>query len=577
MLPRGAWSRAVSASVRRSCCAILRSPYACRMAVAVVSEPSAPLVPDVLSRIPAWWGRRAASAGLPPEWQAWECALDKPPIAIEEGVPRLLEESPYELGEAYVDALDSATRLQHGRHYTPALLAEELWSEVLAMASDEGPVVDPAAGAGALLIPPLRSYVRSAYDPAKALRAVSANFGGTDLDPIAVWLGNAVLAAELLPLWSRLPPEDRAPLPRLLRVGDGLDATHDRPQTIVMNPPYGRVRLAPVARERWESTLYGHANRYGLFLHAAVERVRPGGVVAAVIPTSFLGGAYFQRLRSYLAREAPLVRLAFVDTRTGVFGGDVLQETCLAVFQKAAGSREVVCSQVTINGSSARRELPRARLPRTLADRPWLLPRSPNDGELIRKAGQLEDRLSDYGWKASTGPLVWNRHKSQISSARRNGAVPILWAADLEGGEIRRAEARERQRWILLRPQDDFMRLSDPAILVQRTTAPEQPRRLVVSTLDAATLAEWGGAVAVENHVNVLRCSCAESALSSELLQRLLNTETFDRLYRCLTGSVAVSAYELEALPMPPADVLRAWSAVPDSQLGAAVAGYYAE
>lgn len=547
------------------------------MAVAVVTEPCAPQVQEVLNRIPEWWERRAAAAGLPLEWRSWEAALARPPVTIEEGVSKLLEESPHELGDAYIDALDPATRLQHGRHYTPALLAEELWSEVLAVAPGNGSVVDPAAGAGALLIPPLRGYVHAALDPAEALREVSAQFGGTDLDPIAVWLGNALLAAELLPLWSRLPREEREPLPRLLRVGDGLDPTHDRPQTILMNPPYGRVRLSEAARERWQSTLYGHANRYALFLQAAVERVRPGGVVAAVIPTSFLGGAYFQRLRAFLACEAPLVRLAFVDTRAGVFGGDVLQETCLATFQKAANSREVACSQVTINGASARRDLPQALLARARKDRPWLLPRIPRDGGLIRKAAQLEARLSDYGWKASTGPLVWNRHKPQIDSGHRDGAVPILWAADLEGGEIRRAAAREAQRWILLRPQDDFMRLTEPSILMQRTTAPEQPRRLVVSTLDAATLAEWGGAVVVENHVNLLRCSRVDSALSPALLRQLLNTETFDRLYRCLTGSVAVSAYELEALPLPPAGVLRSWSGLPDAELDATVAGYYAE
>ncbi len=548
------------------------------MGLAIATEPCAPAVRDVLSRIPEWWRRRAAAAGLPPEWRAWELALDRPPVAIEEGVSTLLEESPHELGEAYIDALEPATRLQHGRHYTPALLAEALWSEVLAVgAADDGPVVDPAAGAGALLIPPLRRFVRAARNPEEALAEVAERFGGTDLDPIAVWLGNAILAAELLPLWVRLPPHERGPLPRLLLAGDGLATAIDRPQTIVMNPPYGRVRLSPCARERWQSTLYGHANRYALFLHAAVERVRPGGVVAAVIPTSFLGGAYFQRLRGFLVREAPLVRLAFVDTRAGVFAGDVLQETCLAIFQKAASSREVACSQVTINGASARLDLPRALLPRTLTDRPWVLPRTPIDSGLIQKAAQLDARLSDYGWKASTGPLVWNRHKSQIDSAYRGGAVPILWAADLERAVVRRAAAREAQRWIVLRPKDDFMRLTEPAILVQRTTAPEQPRRLVVATLDLATLAEWGGAVVVENHVNVLRCSIADSALSSALLQRLLNTETFDRLYRCLTGSVAVSAYELDALPMPPPDVLRSWSGLSVAKLHAAVAGYYTE
>lgn len=544
------------------------------MAVAVAEEWCTPDVAQVLGRIPEWWERRAAAAGLPPEWRHWEHGLAEPPVALEESPSRLLDETAFEIGEAYIEALDPRSRLVHGRHYTPYGLAEQLWREVLAVSARKGPVIDPAAGAGALLIPALRRFVGSADDPAAALQEAGELFGGTDLDPFAVWLGNAFLAAELLPLWSRLPADERAPLPQLLRVGDGLAAAGDSPETIVMNPPYGRVRLSPSARERWAATLYGHANRYALFLQAAVERVTTGGVVAALIPTSFLGGAYFQRLRAFLAREAPLIRLVFVDTRAGVFVGDVLQETCLAIFVKGAQPGPVSCTRVGVNGKSTVVELPAARLPPSQRDRPWLLPRAPHDGELIERATRLEKRLSDYGWRASTGPLVWNRHKTQIHAASRDGAVPILWAADLDGGTVKRSPTRERQRWITLRPRDAFMRQTEPALLVQRTTAPEQPRRLVVATLDDKTLGAWGGAVVVENHVNVLRCS-GGSELSPELLHRLLNTATFDRLYRCLTGSVAVSAYELEAIPMPPADILRSWASCHGPELESAVAEYY--
>jgi adenine-specific DNA-methyltransferase len=142
---------------------------------------------------------------------------------------------------------------------------------------------------------------------------------------------------------------------------------------------------------------------------------------------------------------------------------------------------------------------------------------------------------------------------------------------------VARDPARDHQRWIALRPQDEFMKLSAPAILVQRTTAPEQPRRLIAARLDTETLDDWGGAVVVENHVNVLRCSDPESALTAELLQQLLHTPTLDRLYRCLTGTVAVSAYELEALPLPPSQVLREWERLACDELTTAVASYYAD
>ena len=73
---------------------------------------------------------------------------------------------------------------------------------------------------------------------------------------------SAILAAELLPLWASVEPEHRRPLPQLLHVGDGLNLTGWRAAVTVMNPLYGRVRLSAQDRERWDDSLFGHANRF---------------------------------------------------------------------------------------------------------------------------------------------------------------------------------------------------------------------------------------------------------------------------------------------------------------------------
>lgn len=549
------------------------------MAVAVrqASVPATPEpISDVLATIPTWWARRAAAAELPAEWRDWRLALTAPPAPLS-GAPleELYDANPVELGEAYVAASDPTTRLDEGRHYTPSALAAALWHELTEAGCSGGTVVDPACGTGVLLLEPLRQLVASSGDPRSILEAAPHLISGTDLDPIAVWLGNALLAAELLPAWAQMSDGERRPLPRLLQVADGLFANGLAPQTVVMNPPYGRVRLDGLARSRWLDSLFGHSNRYALFLHSAIDRVAAGGLVAALVPTSFLGGAYYQRLRAFVADRAPLVRLTFVDARAGVFAGNVLQETCLAVFEKGAKPSGVTCSQIRVNGAARRVRLPAAPSPSRQSTGPWLLPRRADDGPIISVAAHLEAGLRDYGWKASTGPLVWNRHKLQIFPTDDGGRHPILWAGDLDGGAIRRSPVREQQRWIALRAEDEFMKLAEPAVLVQRTTAPEQARRLVVARLTRETLADWGGEVVVENHVNVLRSSNPSSPLTAELLDRLLQTPTFDRLYRCLTGTVAVSVYELEALRFPLSETLTYWSELAPEDLIRAVASYY--
>ncbi|HET8683752.1 MAG TPA: hypothetical protein VFM54_18080, partial [Micromonosporaceae bacterium] len=187
-------------------------------------------------------------------------------------------------------------------------------------------------------------------------------------------------------------------------------------------------------------------------------------------------------------------------------------------------------------------------------------------------------RLADYGWSTSTGPLVWNRRKDQIFGYPRCGDLKIIWAADIDGGRIRQDERRDRQRYVRLAPaKDGFLVLSRPAVLVQRTTAPEQTRRIVAAALDEATLQAWGARVVVENHVNVLTCNWATSPLSTRVLVALLRSEVVDRLYRCLTGSVAVSAYELGAIPLPDAATLERWAGLSDDELAAAITTAYRE
>ena len=59
----------------------------------------------------------------------------------------------------------------------------------------------------------------------------------------------------------------------------------------------------------------------------------------------------------------------------------------------------------------------------------------------------------------------------------------------------------------------------------------------------------------MENHVNVLRAS-PQATISSKALAAVLNTSVIDQVFRCLSGSVAVSATELHALPLPSNGIL---------------------
>lgn len=302
---------------------------------------------------------------------------------------------------------------------------------------------------------------------------------------------------------------------------------------------------------------------------SALGKTASDGAIGALVPTSFSAGLYFHKLRGQISEKAPLRSLMFVHERDGVFGG-VLQETCLAVFTPKRARRATI---TRINGHVT--EVAKVPTPRT--DEPWLIPRESRDAATAAAASSLPLTLKDCGWRVSTGPLVWNRRRDDLSSRKASNRARIIWGADMQDGAIKRAKARSALRYLTLSsPSDDkVMVLKTPAVLVQRTTAPEQERRLVVAALTQGTLDAHDGQVVIENHINVLRPTESNPVLTLETLTRVLTSPTLDRLMRCISGSVAVSAYELEALPLPDRETLHVWNTLDGAALDAAIESAY--
>ncbi|MFG1637447.1 Eco57I restriction-modification methylase domain-containing protein [Pseudonocardia alni] len=547
------------------------------------SDPAAELTGEaatVLAALPGWWAERAAIAGLSGNWLDVFYALsaEPPDLPYVEAAEEIDSSTTgFDLGVAYTAGLSAAVRARHGRHYTPEALSEHLWTMARSALGHSqikrlpGLVRDPACGGGALLIPPLREHLTalSKSDPTVTIAGLPGFIQGIDSDPAAVWLTNVVLAAEALPLLAKVSSRRRRPLPALASVGDGLSETLPPARVVLMNPPYGRVRLSESDRSRFAHVLYGHANLYGIFLAAATDQLDSQGVLGALVPTSFTAGRYFSNLRAVLGATAPLREITFVADRDGVFAG-VLQETCLGIFSRKKARRAKIYSA---NGAVS--EVATVASPR--GGEPWLLPRRSDDAHVAAAAAQMPLTLAAAGWKISTGPLVWNRRKGDLSAKPVPDSLPIVWAADLDGGKLHQDRARDSLRYVTIHGHKDAktMALDSPAILVQRTTAPEQTRRIVSVDLGIGELAAWGGSVVVENHVNVIRPSVPDPLITRETLGRVLSTRTVDQLIRCVSGSVAVSAYELESLPLPDSSVLRTWEKLRGLALEKAVADAY--
>ncbi len=154
-------------------------------------------------------------------------------------------------------------RRRLGAYATPPDVAADLVGRALAACPTPAPVVcDPAAGGGALLL--------------AAAEAGVTRLVGLDVDPVSA---AAATAALCLRAGGREAP--------VVREGDALDPTAwpGRPDVVVGNPPY-RSPLRGGAGT--DARLGPYADVATAFLLRALDEVAPGGVVALLLPASFL-------------------------------------------------------------------------------------------------------------------------------------------------------------------------------------------------------------------------------------------------------------------------------------------------
>lgn len=465
----------------------------------------------------------------------------------------------YLISTTYTVMLPPDYRGKYGVFYTPPALVGRL----LDLAQKSGvdwstaQVLDPACGGGAFLAPVAQRMRTSLshLSPQDRIGHIEKHLAGMEIDPFSAWMSQVFVEIAL--------KDDIACTGRrmkdVIEIRDSLktDENHfARFDLVVGNPPYGRIKLSGEEREKWRRSLFGHANQYGLFSDLATRLVRPGGTIAYVTPTSFLGGQYFQALRKLLSSKTPPIAIDFIAHREGVFD-DALQEALIAVYKKSNTAAPIRVSYLSLmeTGKIAVQENGTYSLPDN-PGAPWILPRNPEQSRLATLARHLPTRLADLGYTVSTGPLVWNRHKEKLLAIREKGAVPLVWAECIDqegtGTFTFKATGRNHVPWYMPTHSNDANLVRKGCVLLQRTTSLEQSRRLIAAELSQEFIDQYGGAVTVENHLNMVRPIPSQKPLVSlSAIVALLNSYTVDQIFRCINGSAAVSAYELEAMPLP--------------------------
>jgi adenine-specific DNA-methyltransferase len=491
----------------------------------------------------------------------------------------------------YLHLVPEEMRRSLGQHVTPRPIVRHI---LRASGYRESPAIletrlcDPACGSGIFLVEAVRILLRTLQKtglPAKEwYPRLRAHFAGVDIDLLACFYARFNLALLLSPAilaWlqahPRRLPEDlpiyhRDTLAALAGQlgGNGLLAgSEPGPELresfdfVVGNPPYRKLgSLPPPLQEAFRLSIYGHPNAYGLFLHAGLEMLRPGGALGFIVPRSMLSGLYFQNLRRLIEERARLEELTLLADRKKVFP-EVLQATMILVFRKPLDAAEprdggslpvrtaIVRAVADLEDAGPVHVLPATRqITRRLNGTTiWFV----SDQE--RTYSILDKLLGRYpllggaaiACPAKTGPIVWNRVKPALRTRRDAGSLPLIWATDV--GRFRFAfgsAADVRPAYLEETPQTRGLATLGTSVLVQRVTADEQARRIVASVAPFSSRQRYF----VENHLNVLQ-PFGPSQIDLRYLLGILSSDVVEFLFRSMNGNTQVSATELNLLPIP--------------------------
>lgn len=217
---------------------------------------------------------------------------------------RSIEDLEKALGRGPMEALRASRPIAElravGSFFTGARMADYLWSHSLGTIDENSRIVDPAVGAGDLLLPPARRLV------SLQLQSFDGQIAGTDIDKDFL-----VTARRRIKLVSSgIEPK--------LRIHDFLDsvphevrnATH-----VVMNPPFFR---ATIDDDVWESA---KVNAAAVFVERALREMTPGALLLCILPEVLRSGSRYQAWRKRIATQCKISRIETgeqFDARTDV-------------------------------------------------------------------------------------------------------------------------------------------------------------------------------------------------------------------------------------------------------------------
>jgi adenine-specific DNA-methyltransferase len=189
--------------------------------------------------------------------------------------------------------------------YTPVNLARGMVQQALKALGDVAArpaplqILDPACGSGVFLQEALRELLRGGFTGAARMK-------GYDISPMAVYISKFCLEH------AKVELQGNSGINFNIEQTDSLERNWAASDLVLMNPPFipwnaTTTRQKELLRDTLAEAYKGHADLAMAFLLKAVKALKPGGVVASVLPAALLSTVSGGQLREQILEMADLL------------------------------------------------------------------------------------------------------------------------------------------------------------------------------------------------------------------------------------------------------------------------------
>ncbi len=438
------------------------------------------------------------------------------------------------LGDYYSQVISKEYKGKNGQFFTPQTIVNYLIESTKYKSNQT--VADISCGSGRFLLVVLEKMIAEK----KELQEIQEQVFGFDIDSalVRITLANirSFLAREGYQI--QLNTMFNISVQNSLENGVGLFGKKYEFDCILGNPPY--LKATPKKN-------LGHPNLYASFVEVGINYLKKGGKLGFIIPKSFVSGTYFARLRQILSKRVLTKEVITLYERDKAFS-DVLQEQVLLTLE----NREPNFKDITVGVAFTNGEFKIKKFLSAFSIVFWdedimCIPSHESDINLINKCFKNGfTKIHNSGLKVSTGQIVAYRRKQYFQEKEKQQYRPLYWSHNITSfGFEPNKKQNKRSEKMMDSEEVKSEKLYEEVLAFKRISAKEQNRRI-----EGALIPKSKNGYFLENHLNFMKRE-TEKAPSLKVMELLLNSQLWDKLFRLINGNTQVSAKEIRIFPIP--------------------------